>query len=172
MLIYVASPYTHPDAAVRQDRYDRIVENVAEWSLLWPHTFFSPIAATHPIAVAMSKKTGGAEQGDWGRWSELDGAILHSVATAHGEMWIRMLDGWEESAGIAVECSLAYLLKIPVTLVDEAPVPSGKERWRLLRLEPFDYGKARSIARKAGNPISVLTRLRDKALDRARAKAV
>lgn len=53
MIIYLATHYTHPDAEVREQRFEEINEAAAVVMALG-HTVFSPISHSHPIAKHMS----------------------------------------------------------------------------------------------------------------------
>jgi len=48
-LIYLASPYSHPDPSVRQERYEAACKATAAMMRQGYHVY-SPIAATHPPA--------------------------------------------------------------------------------------------------------------------------
>ena len=64
-MIYLACPYTHPDADVRAFRFEKA--NQAAAKLMGEGKFvYSPISHTHPIAVA------GKLPLDWAYWQSLD----------------------------------------------------------------------------------------------------
>lgn len=101
-MIYLASPYSHPDAAVRQRRFQAACRAAAEL-IRRGHVVFSPIAHSHAIA----------QHGlpvDWGFWEEQDRRLL----AACDELWVLMLDGWEDSRGVQAEVAIARKLGKPV----------------------------------------------------------
>jgi nucleoside 2-deoxyribosyltransferase len=101
-MIYLASPYSHPDPAIREQRFQAACRAAA--SLIRAgEPVFSPIAHSHPIA-AYGLPT------DWAFW-ERD-ARLH--LTASTEVVVLTLDGWRASVGVASEIAIARELGKPV----------------------------------------------------------
>lgn len=108
-MIYLASPYSHSDAAVRQMRY----EKAARWAMCFIRQgipAFAPIPFIHPnLPYLEGVKT------DAATWQEFNtGFLCHCSA-----MYVLMLDGWEHSLGLQQEIKLAKELYIPITYVDE-----------------------------------------------------
>ena len=68
-LVYLATPYTHPDPAVMEARF-LAVNRVAARLMGEGLHIFSPISHTRPIAIA------GDLQHDWEFWKQYDEAIL------------------------------------------------------------------------------------------------
>lgn len=95
--IYLASPYSSQDSAVRQDRYEEACKKAAEL-MSQGYNVFSPIAHSHPI----SQHIGNGLDHDF--WLSQDLSFLESWAD---EMWVLMLPGWEESIGIWKEVNFA-----------------------------------------------------------------
>ena len=106
MIIYLASPYSHADAEVRRARFEQICQVAARLMAQGVHVF-SPIAHTHPVALA------GDLPKHWEFWEEYDRKFIAICA----ELWICMMDGWEESRGIAAELRIAAELGLPVRYV-------------------------------------------------------
>ena len=103
-LVYLASPYSHPDPGVRNVRFQQVCKASAilmkkGWLV------FSPIAHSHPIA-----REGGLP-GDWAYWEEFDRKFI----SMSDEMMVLTLDGWENSVGIRAEVKIAEEYKIPMT---------------------------------------------------------
>lgn len=105
-MIYLASPYSHPEAAVRQQRYEAAVAACAE---LWRrgHVAFSPIAHSHPISMH-------GIEGTWEEWLEFDTAILAIC----DEVRVLTIDGYGKSRGVLEELRIARELGIAVTFWD------------------------------------------------------
>lgn len=103
MIIYLASPYSHPDPAVMQRRFEEICVVAARHMLLGIH-IFCPIAHTHPIALA------GSLPREFEFWEQYDRKIL----AVCGELWVCTMEGWRESKGIASEVKIAEELGLPV----------------------------------------------------------
>lgn len=95
--IYLASPYSHPVKAVRQDRF-RLACKAAANIIKQGHICFSPIAHSHPIADYLENHN------DSEYWLKQDFSFLDSWAD---ELWVLMIPGWKESKGIAAEVKYA-----------------------------------------------------------------
>lgn len=108
-LIYLASPYSHPDPAERERRYKeacRVAGNLMKRG----RRVFSPIAHSHPIEAAFEDAK--PEGHDF--WLEQDFAVLRHAAELH----VLCLEGWERSRGIAAEVEFAGRIGIPVFYID------------------------------------------------------
>jgi nucleoside 2-deoxyribosyltransferase len=102
MIIYLASPYSHPDPAVREQRFHAACR--AAVALLHAgRVVFSPIAHSHPLAQH-------GLPGNWQFWERYDRAFLERC----DEVVVLMLDGWEESVGVQAEIRIAQELGKPV----------------------------------------------------------
>ena len=104
-MIYLASPYSHPDPEVRKQRF-RDVCIAAARLIRAEHVVFSPIAHGHPIA----------EHGlptDWKYWERHDREQLEHC----NKVVVLMLDGWRESVGVQAEIRIACELGKPVRYV-------------------------------------------------------
>jgi hypothetical protein len=110
-MIYLASPYSHPDPAVEWQRYDAACRATAHF-INRGFPVFSPIAHSHVLHVTYGCG------GDWQTWRQLDEDLIK----ASSAVWVLMVDGWRESRGIAAEIAYAESLFIPVTFVE---VPDG-----------------------------------------------
>ena len=104
-MIYLASPYAHPDPQVRDERVRQVCAHgarlVREGRLV-----YSPIAHSHLLA----------EQGlpsDWPFWAEHSRWML----SACRELVVLALPGWEESTGVKAEVAIATELGLPVRFV-------------------------------------------------------
>lgn len=107
MLIYLGSPYTSPDKAVEQQRYEQICIVAGELILRGYH-IFCPIAMAHPIRLAVGI------EGKFDFWAEFDEKMLNACA----ELWIAMLLGWRESYGLKNEIRIMNRLNRPIYCID------------------------------------------------------
>ena len=110
ILIYLCSPYSDADPAVRDARF-RAVCAIAGDLLAWGHLVYVPIAHSHPIAY-YSEGT----DTSWETWERLDAEMIARC----DEVWVAMLDGWQQSVGIAAELSIARDRGMPIRYYDPA----------------------------------------------------
>jgi hypothetical protein len=105
--IYLACPYSHHDARVREARFKRV--NVFASMLMKCGDFvFSPISHTHPIAEA------GGLPGSWEYWEPYDRSFLEWADELH----VLMLPGWKESIGVQAEIRIAQASGKPVKYIE------------------------------------------------------
>lgn len=109
-IIYLASPYSHPLPEVRDARF-RTVCRVAARLMREGAIVFSPIAHSHPIAMAGKLPT------DWTYWDRYDRAMLEVSA----ELVVLRLDGWQHSTGVVAEIDIATHLGLPIRYFDPLP---------------------------------------------------
>jgi hypothetical protein len=109
-LVYLASPYSHPDPAVQEERFQAVCR-AASHLMQAGLRVFSPIAHSHPISLAGSLPTG------WEYWEAYDEFVL----SACGVLAILQLDGWNSSRGIKGEVEIARRLGLVTYNVDPAP---------------------------------------------------
>lgn len=106
---YLASPYSHPDADVRHQRFVAACETAARMMAQERIAVFSPVAHGHPIA-------------DHGRLPAMDHVFwmeqcLPFIGMAD-ELVVLKLDGWDESAGVRSEIQQAGVMRIPVRFIE------------------------------------------------------
>jgi hypothetical protein len=94
--IYLACPYSHPEAAVRETRFQQ-VNAVAADLMLRGNMVFSPISHTHPIALAGDLPKG------WNFWAAYDKTFIQWC----DEVWVLTLEGVCDSVGVRAEIDLA-----------------------------------------------------------------
>jgi hypothetical protein len=102
-MIYLASPYSHPDPTIKEARFEaacRVAANLMRRGEL----VFSPIAHSHPIAVC------GGIPGSWECWQAFDEIMINACS----ELRVLMLPGWSDSVGVAAEVAIAERLGKPV----------------------------------------------------------
>lgn len=105
-MIYLATPYSHPDPAVREMRFREACRHAA-FLMRAGQVVFSPIAHTHPIA------TQNGLPGGWDYWRRVDSEFLLRC----DGLTVVQMDGWKESKGVAAEISLAKTYGVPVAFM-------------------------------------------------------
>ncbi len=102
-MIYLCSPYSHPEAYVRQLRYEQACRATAIL-LSRGLQVFSAIVHNHPLAIARNLP------GSWDFWQPWDSWFLSRC----DEVYVLMLEGWQSSRGISEELSLFGWPRRPV----------------------------------------------------------
>ena len=110
-MIYLASPYLHPDPMVREQRFDDACEFAARL-IRAGAVVFSAIAYSHPMVRF------GCGDG-WAHWKRLDTEMIRLAAA----VVVLKLDGWQQSAGVLAEVKLAESLSIPIVWAEEEDGP-------------------------------------------------
>jgi hypothetical protein len=103
MLLYMASPYTHADAAVRQARFEAACCAAAEL-IRQGKTVFSPVVYSHLLCRHDLPL-------DWYFWEQHDLKFL----AACDDVVVLTLDGWEQSTGVQAEIAAARATGKPVS---------------------------------------------------------
>lgn len=106
-MIYLASPYSHPDAAVREIRFLKACRAAAQL-MNKGHLIFSPIAHSHPIALCGLPL-------DFAYWERFNREML----TFCESMMVLMLDGWQLSTGVQAEIRIMRGLDRPINYLLE-----------------------------------------------------
>jgi hypothetical protein len=114
-LIYLATPYSHPDPAVRQQRYDQ-AKCITVELLEDGHLVISPIVHSHYLTIDIGEHLAFTEVYGFNNWSELDLRILSMC----DKLVVVKMDGWNESKGIIAEVEEAKRLGIPVEFIGKA----------------------------------------------------
>jgi hypothetical protein len=107
-VIYLASPYTHPDKAVEQQRYEAVSAVCAKLARKGDHVY-SPIAHWHPIALAHNMPT------DHVYYKLANEAMIQLCS----DMLVLRLPGWRESKGVQAEIDYARSIGCWVAYIDE-----------------------------------------------------
>jgi hypothetical protein len=105
-MIYLGSPYSHPDPAVRQKRFEAACRAAAEL-IRRGTTVFSPIVYSHMVCrygVPL----------DWRFWERHDRQFIEVC----DEVVVLMFPGWQESVGVKAEIEIARALGKPVTFME------------------------------------------------------
>lgn len=128
MMVYLASPYSHVDAAVRQRRYEAACAVTAAM-LKRGVVVFSPIVHSHPlVAHGLS--------GEWDFWQPVDQVYLD----ASRALMVLQLPGWRESVGVQWEIEYARAAGKPVGFI-----PLARAEFQLLsRISQIEEKKKRT----------------------------
>lgn len=111
-MIYIASPYSHKDHSVMDQRYESVAKFAAVCISLG-HKVYSPIAHNHPLAKNYALPRG------FDFWLEYDLHILKRC----DELYVCKIDGWEESVGVQAEIKFAVENNIPITYFEDLNGP-------------------------------------------------
>jgi hypothetical protein len=101
---YLASPYSHKDPLVREERY---LQNVRAYRYLFETeqvVLYSPIIHFHELAKLIELPKG------WEYWRVVNEVMLRSS----GGLIILQLPGWEDSIGLMCERELAQKMDKPI----------------------------------------------------------
>lgn len=105
-MIYIASPYSHPQPSVEQERYEKVkaytTKLISEYKLL----AFSPIVYGHQFRTDI--------EGSFEQWADFDKYMIRHSSCMH----VFKLPGWEESVGVTAEIELAVECGIPIHYVE------------------------------------------------------
>lgn len=104
-LIYIGSPYTHPDKSIEQLRHDQVLDITADLLNQGFHVI-SPIVHCHPLSVKHNMR------GDFEFWKKYNFALLGKCDV----LLVVTLDGWKESVGLKTEIEFAQDNGISVEL--------------------------------------------------------
>jgi hypothetical protein len=105
-VIYLISPYSDPDPAVREQRF-QVACAVTARLLLDGHDVYSPVVHGHPLVrYGLSA--------DWSFWERYDREHLERC----DEVVVLTLDGWRDSIGVQAELRHAAVLGKPVRYVE------------------------------------------------------
>lgn len=94
-MLYLASPYSHPDPLMKEQRALEAAKATAK--LIYANVLtFSPIAHSHPMHLF-------GLDGDWKYWEKLDTWFIERC----NAVVVLTIAGWDRSQGIAAEVRLA-----------------------------------------------------------------
>jgi len=106
-IVYLATPYSHPELAVQRLRFEQVSRLAAELMSRGVYVY-SPISHTHPIAMAGYLPTG------WDFWEAHNRTMLSRC----DRLVVYMQDGWEESVGVAAEIAMAEEFGLPIEYLE------------------------------------------------------
>ena len=105
-LVYLASPYSHPNPNVREMRFIAACHAAADL-MRQGYRVFSPIAHGHSIAVRSPLPE------TWDFWREQDFAVLRHC----DRLFVLTLSNWIRSVGVRAEIEIMRELGKPVEYV-------------------------------------------------------
>lgn len=106
-MIYIASPYTHENQHVMNNRFEKVAMHTAHL-MRQGLPVYSPIVHGHSIAVRHDLPT------DWEFWKNHCLALLGQSV----RMIVIMMDGWESSTGVKAEIEYCVNSGIPIDYYD------------------------------------------------------
>lgn len=106
-LVYVASPYSHHEESIRNQRYDEVTKVVAKLCDLDVFTI-PPITFNVPLAPYIASK-----DTTWEYWKEYDKRLIDAC----DELWIVMIPGWQDSIGVRAESKYAMSKNMTIRLL-------------------------------------------------------
>ena len=106
-LIYIATPYSHADKSVVEDRYLKVANKAAEL-MADGYVVMSPIFYGHNLLKYRDMPS------DWQFWKNFCETFLCKC----DELWVYRIDGWDKSTGVDGEVELAKKLNITIKYID------------------------------------------------------
>jgi hypothetical protein len=106
-LIYLASPYTNPDDAIREKNYELISE-IAAVLTAQGHVVFSPISYGHNLIKFKNMPS------NWAFWFNFCVTFLLKC----DKLVVYKMPGWEHSVGVQEEIEIASKHGIPIEFRD------------------------------------------------------
>lgn len=107
-MIYLASPYSHADADVRERRFQAVASFVSHIMLTTPNiVIYSPILHSHQLASLYGLPD------DFYFWQTHS---LHMLDLS-SSMWVLALDGYRNSRGVQEETLYAAQKEIPIRMM-------------------------------------------------------
>jgi hypothetical protein len=116
MLIYLASPYTHPNKNI-EDRRAKAITIIAGKLICNGHHIFCPVAHCHKMNRYCNLG------GKFEYWREFDEKMI-SVCN---ELWIATLQDWDKSVGIKAEVEMTTARSMPLRYVDPITLEITRE---------------------------------------------
>ena len=107
-LVYLASPYSHPNPSVRAARHHAACRCTAAMMRDGLHVF-------SPIVHGYALETHGLP-GNWEYWEIYDRLMLSRC----DELAVLCLPGWRESVGVRAEIDIAGRLGLPARYIPES----------------------------------------------------
>ena len=124
-MIYLASPYTHVDDAVRESRFDAACLATSTLLRAGLHVY-SPIVHSHPL-VRYGLPI------EWEFWQAHDCEHLRRCDS----MIVLTLDGWKLSRGVQAEINLAIAMDLPIHYLSPETISNWSGGNTNMSMRPF-----------------------------------
>lgn len=108
-MLYLASPYSHPDPLIRKTRF-LLAEQVTAQLLIRRQWVYSPIVHCHELAMRHELP------GDFEFWRDYNFAMLRRCE----RLIVLVIPGWSDSAGVKGEMELARTLRMDIAPINES----------------------------------------------------
>lgn len=108
-LIYLASPYSHPDKSIRKERYEQVTK-VGARLIMEGYHIFGPITESHNY-----QRVNSSVGHKWDFWKEHDELMMERC----DEMWVLCLEGWEQSLGVQAEIKYAKYIGMHINYINQ-----------------------------------------------------
>jgi len=118
-IAFLASPYSHPDPAVRERRYQQAAKATAYLICHRGMTVFSPIVHSHPLALI-----GGLDACDLAFWQRQNKPFMDAC---YGGLIVLKLDGWKESVGVQAEIAFMRGKRRQIEYLDPADIEEAPQ---------------------------------------------
>ena len=106
-LVYLATPYSHPDAEIRLQRFETVNREAAKLMRAGIH-IYSPISHTHPIVMAGDLPRG------WDYWKAYNREVMEACV----KLLVLRQPGWGRSIGVFNEIRIAAEFGLPIEFID------------------------------------------------------
>jgi len=113
-MVYLASPYRHPDYRVVKERFEKVCKVTASLLSLGQNVF-SPIVYSGQLVEY------GLPQNDWDFWKKIDLEILSKCDC----LFVLTIEGWDKSLGVKEEMEYAKKNGIPIRYINETLVETS-----------------------------------------------
>jgi Domain of unknown function (DUF1937) len=145
-MVYLASPYSHPDKSVEVERFVAackacgwLMNNVKDVTM-----FYSPIAHTHPISLHC------VLPGHWQFWATADETVLSRC----NAIWVLCIPGWTKSTGVNAEKRIAAKFGLEVRYVIPSIPMATTDGYTITEIEPSEAELYGSVLEKPVCPAS------------------
>lgn len=121
-MIYLGTPYSHPNKQVVEYRY-RAITRVAFHLMELGYVVFSPITHSHVINQIARKP------GTWEFWKKQDLGVLEHCSA----LFVYRLPGWEKSVGLTAEIEFSMTKGLQVEYLHPYEFSTDLELSKLVR---------------------------------------
>ena len=116
-MLYLASPYSHPDPKIEEKRYIQATKMVGKMLKDGIHVY-SPVASCRNVSLINELPH------DFAYWAAYDTEMISLCS----EVVVLTLQGWEESKGVQTEIAIAQAIGKPVRYLNYNIISMPKEQ--------------------------------------------